>query len=81
MNAFALTVMAVGSLLLVRNELVFRHSMRRLQAIHEANLADIESDDFFQIVERRYAGIGSHVLMLLDLRRWTYKQFYPSEAA
>lgn len=70
-------------LLLVRNELVFRIRARRLSEIHDLNVQQIGRPDFIAVMEQRYAELDSpgYADMVLDLRRWTYRQFFPQEVA
>ena len=80
-------IVLVLVLLLVRNHLVFSIRRRRLNKIHETNLKSIDRlseaqlRDAPDLIEKRYADMESlsYEAMLFDLRRWTYKQFYPEE--
>jgi hypothetical protein len=82
MSYFPLTTLSICALMLIRNELVFRHSMRRIEAIHQRNKDLIDAGDF-DAAERGLEDYGSphhqmrgHFLHMLDLRKWTYRQFF-----
>jgi hypothetical protein len=81
--AFSLTVAAIGILGLVRTEIVFRVRMKRLGEISAKCKRDIGREDFYPLLEQRYAELErpSFESMVLDLRRWTYRQFYAAEVA
>lgn len=82
MNDLIITICVVASvllvLLLVRNELVFRANKRAIKLVSEANKRLIKSGlyssyDFWSV----YDSYPSYNAMMLDLRKWTFKQFYP----
>jgi hypothetical protein len=78
-----LTYLAVILLWVIRAAVVLRVSLRRLDAIAQACERDMPRADFFFRLQRRYDEFKgeSELAMLLDLRRWTYRQFYPKEPA
>jgi hypothetical protein len=67
--------------MLLRNELVFRIRRRRIDAISDACQRDLGRPDFGALLNARYAELDSpsYGQMVSDLRRWTYRQFYPQE--
>lgn len=77
MNTIMLTVFAILLLVLVRNQLVFRATMRRIDEIHKENSAAIDAGIDTAFGLNRYSEIPSHESMLFDLRKWTYQQFFP----
>jgi len=80
-----LTIAVMSFLGLVRNHIVFRHRRRRLAEIHHKGMAELEARGNeitnAEIARhmRRYEVFDktSYNSMLLDLTKWTYKQFYP----
>jgi hypothetical protein len=70
--------LALGLLILVRNELVFRARQNAADVIHVANIQLIRLRNygvagFWPL----YESFGSYSGMVFDLRRWTFNQFYP----
>lgn len=82
MEAFDLTVFAIAALALVRNEIVFRHAMRWIEEVHARNSALIEAGDLDGAARglEDYEKSRMHLTHMLDLRKWTYRQFYGSAA-
>jgi hypothetical protein len=81
MMALALTLLALFCLALVRNDLVYRIRIRRIDEIHEHNVRVIRGHDFSGGTRPLTVDFNlsdpSYDAMLFDLRRWTYAQFYP----
>jgi hypothetical protein len=77
--AFYLTLMALVVVLLVRNELTFRMRSRRYDEIHAHNVRLIEMGGIPDL--NAYDDMPSYEAMLFDVRRWTYRQFYPQAVA
>lgn len=69
----------IGVLFLVRNAVVYCHKERRRDWIHSHNQAKINAGLYDQKLDYSKAG-GNYHAMMLDLRKWTYKQFYGDEA-
>jgi hypothetical protein len=65
------TVLALSSLLLFRNELVYRAHMRRIDEV-------FASDSWPKLL--REFNEHSYDWQVLDLRLWTYRQFFPEAA-
>jgi hypothetical protein len=74
-------ILLIVAVMLIRNELVFRARLHRIDKISEAMDRDLGRSDFIELLRRRYAELGSpsYNAMLLDFSRWTYRQFYPQE--
>jgi hypothetical protein len=83
MNALSLTFIALGALFIARNSLVFRIRRRRLDAIYAHYMAEIDAGNLSDPARITAAydefDAPSYEAMLLDLRRWTYRQFYATE--
>lgn len=81
MGALIWTIMALSCVLGVRNHLVFKYRMRRLDEIHTFCLRSIAFDqiDCMPEIDRRYDEIDnpSYNMMVFDITKWTYRQFYP----
>lgn len=68
----SLLVLLAG--LLVRNEIVYVQAIRRIDEVHTYNQAMIRRGVF----DSYYAYPNENTLLLiLDLSKWTYRQFYP----
>jgi hypothetical protein len=76
---FALTVLVMCVVALVRNELVYRIRMRRIGEISAKCTSELGRADFIPVMEARYAELDTpnHHVMVIDLTKWTYRQFYP----
>lgn len=68
----------------LRLHLVFSASIRRLEEIHKFNLARINAGEF-DVNEHDRLILQYHDVMsesvvgrVLDLTKWTYRQFYPN---
>lgn len=78
MDALLLTYAALALLALIRNEIAWGVQRRRIEEIHAANLRDIAARQYD--MPDRYATLRNQYLMVLDLSKWTYSQFYPEAA-
>lgn len=74
MAAFLLTSIALLLLFVIRNELTYRMRMAATDVLETL----IGTDDFEIEFDRFKA--ASYESMMFDLRKWTFKQFYPSLA-
>lgn len=81
MTAMYLALVAIAAIVLNRSQLVYKARIRRIGEISAACNRDLLRDGFYARMERRYAELDaqSYCSQLLDLRRWTYRQFFPSE--
>jgi hypothetical protein len=77
----SLTVIALGALVLVRNNLVYRASVRRIDEVHQRNLVAINEGWMREEFFHEYDDEVRYEIQILDLRKWTYKQFYPTPVA
>lgn len=72
-----LTIIALAVLFLIRNELVARIRVKELDITHQYCVLMIDAGRYDKVDEayERYDSI-SYTDMLLDLTKWTHKQFY-----
>jgi len=77
MEYAALTIVAALVVLpFVRIEIVYRARIKAIYIAHERAIADINNGNYGWM--RHYREIeGDKTWMLFDLRKWTFKQFYP----
>lgn len=73
-TALYFTLLALCALMLVRNELTFRVRMRAIDLIHE-----IEPHEAWRTAHQKFMSV-TYESMMYDLRKWTFKQFYPELA-
>jgi hypothetical protein len=73
-------VIAISIFMLLRNKLVFKAQMRRIEEISAASKRDIARHEYGRL-DQRWADFRAttYDAMLFDLRRWTYRQFYPED--
>ena len=81
-NAVSFALTALLMLVVVRNFLIVWHGVRRMNAIHARNLALFEASEY-EALDRSLDEYDSFntanlIAQLLDLRKWTYRQFYGS---
>lgn len=70
---YALVLMALAVLFLVRNEVVHKHRLRRIDECHANNARRIDNrKEPLKYDHERNA----YVADVLDLRKWTYSDFY-----
>lgn len=72
-----LTLLILCVLLGIRNKIVFKNHCRRAAEIHARNCSAINNGCFEERMYDDYARIGNYTLDLLDLRKWSYRQFFP----
>lgn len=85
MSLFICVIVFVTALFLVRNEVVYRVRVRRINYIYQHNLKLLDNHRFitdtgyspFQRLS--YEPEQSYDQMLFDFRKWTYKDFFPEE--
>jgi hypothetical protein len=82
-NLFVVIVLALGAIgpfIAWRNHLVFTARIRRIDEIAAANKRDIARHEYGRL-DLRWAEFRAttYDAMLFDLRRWTYRQFYPED--
>lgn len=79
MNEVAFTIFGLAALFFVRTNLVAVFDIRRLGEIHANNTAAINRGDY-ETAKRglsEYDNLtAGYVARLLDLRKWTYRQFF-----
>lgn len=80
MSAFLITWLALCAVLMVRNSLAWGIQRQRIEEIHQANVRDINAKLPVDCAQR-YKQLHNQYLMVLDLTKWTYRQFYPQEVA
>lgn len=81
MNAFQWTMLAMFTLCWLRGNIVYRVGLRRLAEIRQVHDREIATGTFvISKVQQRYEEFGRPTFLykVLDLRKWTYKQFYPN---
>lgn len=78
--AIALTVAVLCLMGIVRNHIVFAVRCRRLHEIKTACDLQLANHGIFAMADKWYEEFErvSYDAMVFDLRRWTYKQFYPN---
>ena len=66
-------------LVIIRNAVVFYVDVRAIRVAREKTTTLIHAgeSDFLSPFRRIDSTLTSHLKKLLDLRKWTYKQFYP----
>lgn len=77
-NALIFAPLGLAVLLMVRNELVYRARTNAAELVHAANRRLIQFGrygvgGFWPL----YESFVSYSWMILDLRKWTFNQFYP----
>lgn len=74
-----LVLLCLVALFYVRAAIVNKVGLRRLEDMHAANTVLIEAGEFERL--NSYDGFNSQSYIgdVLDLRKWTYAQFYPDE--
>lgn len=72
-----LTIIALLMLALFRNALVFMYSIKAIRITKENSSRDIEIGGDWMRHWDKYHQYDSHTKMLFDIRKWTFKQFYP----
>jgi hypothetical protein len=80
MSALLYTVLAIGALLLIRNELVYKMNMRRIAEIHAAIQRAIDQGQFAYSMFAAYDEMPSYDAQLFDLSKWSYAQFFPKSS-
>jgi len=65
-------------ILLIRNDLVFNYKTRALKMTSEKSIKAI-LDDYpnWEKFYNLYESYGSYNKMMLNLKKWTFKDFYP----
>lgn len=78
-NSLALLLAGLGLCVLaaMRNFLVFKVRMHRLDEIYSANIKAIHEGRMPPYAYDRYHDTQSYDEQLIDLTKWTYRQFYP----
>lgn len=76
MNAIDLTILTLLIITSIRNVLVYIHIMKRLKEIHDRNVELINSNKDPDL--DAYHSLPNQVLLIFDLRKWTYKQCFPT---
>ncbi len=74
--AIDLTILSMSVLIFIRNFIVGKVQLRRIEEIHATYLALIENNEFDSLLDYETSK-RSYGADLFDLRKWTYKQFYP----
>lgn len=72
-----LTLCCLLPVILVRNGIVLRICMRRIEEIHRLNHERIDAGTWSESDLLRYQQLPNQYAMVLDLRKWTYRQFFP----
>lgn len=75
--AFFLAALALCGLFALRNRLVFKVRMRRLDEIYSANMKAIHNGRMPPYMYEKYHDAQSYDEQIIDLKKWTYRQFYP----
>lgn len=80
--AFIITFAFFTILMSVRNDLIFKIRSREIDCCYERAKARIENDNLFTSIaetqnEYRVLVKPSYDAMMLDLTKWTHRQFYP----
>ena len=72
-----LFAMAMIVIAMFRNHLVFKYRIRAIREISKKAKAAIDSDGDWRKYYIKLDNCDTYNKMLLNLRKWTYKQFYP----
>jgi hypothetical protein len=72
-------VLLLCVVMLIRNALAARYTLRRLDEIHARNLARLDSGTWSPDDTEEYKRVEGHLSLVLDMRRWTYRQFFPEQ--
>ena len=66
-------------MVIVRNELVYRMRIRRIDEIHEFIVNATDTQLFDARAYKDFRDGPTYDQMVWDLRKWTYRQFYPDK--
>ena len=72
-----LFVMAILAIALVRNQLVYKYQVKALQETSKKAKLAMDDDGDWREHYTKLDSYGTYDKMFLDVRKWTYKQFYP----
>ena len=72
-----LFVLAMMIIALFRNHLVYKYQVKALQETSKKTRAAIDNDGDWEKYYTKLDSYGTYDKMFLDVRKWTYKQFYP----
>jgi hypothetical protein len=77
------TLIALCGVGFIRNVIVFRVRMRRLDEISSKCKSELGRADFYAVMNRRYEELENrnYYTMVLDVRHWTYRQFFSEPVA
>lgn len=67
------------ALFMVRLEVTYRARSRHLKSFDERFKGDVSFEDLLRF-NQHFQNLPAFGAMLLDLRKWTYKQFFPEAA-
>ena len=71
-----LFAMATIIIAMFRNHLVFKYRIRAIREISKKAKAAIDSDGDWRKYYTKLEGYDTYNKMFLDIRKWTYRQFY-----
>lgn len=60
-----------------RNQLVYKYQVKALQETVKKVEAAMDDDGDWREPYTKLESYGTYIKMVLDIRKWTYKQFYP----
>ena len=72
-----LFAMAMMVIFLFRNRLVHEYRMKAIKETNKKAKAAIKNDGDWEKYYTELDSYGTHDKMFLDVRKWTYRQFYP----
>lgn len=76
-DAISVTWLVFAVILLIRNAMVARFHMRRLSEIRARHEAMIDAGGWSDECLKEYDIPVQQVRAVFDLRKWTYRQFFP----
>ena len=62
---------------LVRNQLVYKYQVKALRETSKKARAAIDDDGDWRKYYTKLESHGTYIKMFFDVRKWTYRQFYP----
>lgn len=75
MSYATLSLLAICVVLLIRNQLVYRYSIRKIRQVYVYNENKINTGAYNECLNYEEES-GDYMHMLFDFRKWTYNQFY-----
>lgn len=77
--SFVTVMFGVGAFIIIRYTINLIHSLKRIDEVHDYNVSLIPSQTYWKDKARHDAN-DNFIMQLIDIRKWTYKQFFPKRA-